>query len=320
MTNTTESSNLPSSLDGVFCAQFAANCHCLTVGEIMTREVVTATPEEAVFNAAKKMSDNSVSCVVVMDADQVVGILTDRDILDGIAGNNHDFRRLRVAEQMSAPVEAVSPGMSVMAAGTVMTSKRFKRLPVVEECRLVGIVTQTDITRGLISISPRQEVGAIMTTQVVTVTVDATLTEAARIMASRGISCLVAMNGSQATGIVTEKDLLRRTVALQRDPSTTRVAEIMSVPLVTISPQYSVLGAGRKMDKLRIHRLLVTEGSTVCGVVTQTDILQAIRDELQRLDRQRKQVAGELDGFIRSAMQHLEQLRASLSRSDESST
>lgn len=286
----------------------------LRVSDIMGREVVTANADDSVCAAAKRMSENNISCVVVMDHETVIGILTDKDILKGIAADTTDFHRLRVGQQMSRPAVVVSPQESVVVAGHTMEAKGIKRLPVVDAGSLVGIVTQTDVMRGLISVSPLGSVSEVMTEKVIMVETAATVAEAARIMATGGISCLIAIHHNEVAGIVTEKDLLRRIVALHKDPVTTQVVDIMSFPLATIPPTYSVLSAGRKMDAMRLHRLVVMDRTKrVCGLITQTDVMRAVRREIERACRP---FEAEVGALVDSLIDDTERLRALLGRMD----
>ncbi len=285
----------------------------LRIRDIMSCEMVTVTSEDSVFSATKKMSDNNISCVVVVDDEMVIGILTDKDVLKGVAGSDTEFHRLRVSDRMSSPVETVSSDTSVIAAGKVMEVKGIKRLPVVDSGQLVGVATQTDVTRGLISISPLKAVSEIMSTEVLTVDTGASVAEAARIMASNGVSCLVATHHKGAAGIITEKDVLRRVVALRRDPNQMQVVDIMSFPMVSIPPDCSVLSAGIKMDQMHLHRLTIMADNEVCGIITQTDIAVAVRAELARLQLQQSDLTSRLRDIVRYISQDMETLQTFLS-------
>jgi CBS domain-containing protein len=255
------------------------------------------------------MSENNVSCLVVVEEENLAGILTDKDMLRGVAIEDTDFRRIHVGEFMTSPVEVAPPQTTVLSAGEIMETKGIKRLPIVDDHTLVGLVTQTDITRGLVSISPLTSVSGIMTNDVATVDTTATVAQAAQAMSAGGISCVVAIHRQTIAGIVTEKDMLRRVVALHKDPATTKIADIMSFPVVTISPAFSVLSAGKKLDQMHLHHVVVTDGNRVCGIVTQTDIMQAVRAELQRLEQQRRTLASELDSLTRYIMRDVARLR-----------
>lgn len=285
--------------DAILPHRLQANRKRLKVSDIMGREIITASTDDSVLAAAKQMSENNISCVVVTDDEMVIGILTDKDILKGIAADDTDFHRLRIGQRMSSPAVVVPPDELVMVAGRTMESKGIKRLPVVDGGALVGIVTQTDVMRGLISISPLGAVSDIMTTNIATVDSGASITEAAQIMTANGISCLIAMHREEVAGILTEKDLLRRVVALHKDPVTTQVVDIMSFPIVAIPPSYSVLSAGKKMETMRFHRLIVMDRNRkVCGIVTQTDIMRAVRSELERMEQDHVPFNAELQAVI----------------------
>ena len=284
----------------------------LRVQDIMSHEMVTVTAADTVLTAARKMSQNKVSCVIIVDDQMAVGILTDKDVLKGIAGHDREFHRLRVEERMSSPVQTVEPEASVVKAGKIMEDHGIKRLPVVDGGTLVGIVTQTDIARGLVSISPLKAVSDIMTTDVVNVSAAATVAEAAQAMTSQGISCLIATHHQGVAGIITEKDLLRRVVALHKDPARIQVVDVMSFPIVAVPPDYSVLSAARKMDLMHLHRLVVMADNQICGIVTQTDITKAVRAELERLQQAQRMSTAELNTAIDDVIAGLSRLQVLL--------
>lgn len=292
----------------------------LEIRDIMSRETITVTTDDTVLSAARKMSEGNVSCVIVVDNEMVIGILTDKDVLKGVAGHDREFHRLRVDERMSSPVEVVSPENSVIAAGKIMETRGIKRLPVVEAGHLVGIVTQTDIARGLISISPLKAVSNIMTTNIATVDAATTIAEAAQLMSAKGISSLIALHRHGVTGIITEKDLLRRVVALHKDPMQVQVVDVMSFPMVSISPSYSILSAAKKMEMMHLHRLVVMADNQIYGIVTQTDITRSIRAELEHLQQQQRDSTAELSTLVGYVMEDLERLQVFLNETSCLST
>jgi len=282
----------------------------LKVRDVMADTVVCATPSETVLAAIKKMSEHRVSCVVIVKDDRVVGILTERDVLRGVAAESRDSTRSRVAERMSSPVVSVDPDAPVLDASELMRARGVRRLVVGDGIHLLGLVTQTDITRGLTSQRLSRNVGDIMSTNVVTVNASATVAEAARLMTSRNISCVVVMNRDEPAGILTEKDVLKRVVALHRDPSTTPVQDVMSHPLVSSSPDHSILCVSRTMDRMRIHRLVVKENKQVCGIISQTDILDALRKELEELRAAQALHQSKLNRLVDSTARNLSSIES----------
>jgi len=285
-----------------------ASSQDLKIRDVMSKDVVTTMPGDTVFDAAKRMSEAGISCLVVTDGQRVIGILTERDVLRAVAGGLVDLHRITVAQAMSSPVQPVSPALSILTAGRIMEARQIRRLPVLEDRQLVGIVTQTDITRGLVTLIPLKSISDIMTREVATVAADASVAEAARIMASKRISCVVVTRQDEPAGILTEKDLIRRVVTVQRNPAETRVTDVMSSPITTVPPDYSVLGVSRKMDALHLHRLVVMDAGKLCGILTQTDIMRAIRVGLERVENERWGWMTELAMQVRSTIDNLQKL------------
>jgi CBS domain-containing protein len=210
---------------------------------------------------------------------------------------------------MSRPVISVDPETTVLAASKLMGSKNIKRLLVSREQQPAGIVTQTDITSGLISMSPSRYVVDLMTREVVTIDETATMTEAAQIMAANGISCVVIQRAGKAAGIVTEKDIVQHVARSHGDPTSASVTEMMSFPIVTVPPSHSVMSASRMMDQFRIHRLLVGSTTDIQGIVTQTDVIAATQRKLEEARRARSQHHAEMGHLVIAALTNLSSIR-----------
>jgi signal-transduction protein with cAMP-binding, CBS, and nucleotidyltransferase domain len=148
-----------------------------------------------------------------------------------------------------------------------------------------------------------------MTKHVASVHIDATAMEAARLMSCSSISCLVVLHRQEIAGIVTEKDLLKRVVALHKDPNQTRVVDVMSLPVVTVPPSCSILSASKKMETLHFHRLLVADDKTICGIVTQTDIMRAVRGSLEAVESRQRTLEMELADLLQQAIGEMQRVR-----------
>jgi len=253
----------------------------LEVGDIMTEDVATVRPGSSVVSAANIMSDKNISCIIVSDNGDLSGIITETDLLKRAVADSNDFRKMKVEHIMSSPVRSVPCNLSVLEASRIIEDENIRRLVILEEERLVGILTQTDIVRVLTSYGMWKNVSELMTSDVAVIAASATVKEAAEVMASRDISCLVAMDKDDVVGIFTERDLLKRVIALKRNPAQTILKNVMSSPVMSIPSNYSIPSASKMMEKMRIRRLLVMHDKTLLGVVTQTDILKAIKNRLQ---------------------------------------
>jgi CBS domain-containing protein len=117
-----------------------------TVGELMTTEVVTVAREATVRDALRAMIEHDIGSVVVAERDTAVGVFTERDVtrhlLTDAALLEEPIHRL-----MSSPPITAAPDDQVADAFELMNGKRIRRLPVVDDGRLVGIVTEGDLRR-----------------------------------------------------------------------------------------------------------------------------------------------------------------------------
>jgi len=253
----------------------------LQMADVMSKDVASISQYETVVSAAKLMSEQKLSCLAVLDKAQVVGIITETDMLRRVANHGPRLYQKHLAQIMSSPVECAPSDLTLLEASDLMNERQIKRLPILEQGVLVGMVTQTDLTRALTSYGLWRDVSEIMTEDVATIQGTASAEVVARVMASRRISCIVVLDADKVTGILTQKDMLSHTVAVQKDPASIQVQAIMSSPVTSVTPGYSVFSASKLMEGMNIRRLLVMEGERLCGVVTQTDVFRAVKGKLQ---------------------------------------
>ena len=116
------------------------------VQNIMKHQVITVDSSVTVKDAAKIMTDAGVGCVIVMDQNIAVGILTERDFVRKIIAREKSLST-PVKEVMSSPLIVINPDESVWELAEIMKLRRIHKVPVVRENRLVGIVTTTDLTK-----------------------------------------------------------------------------------------------------------------------------------------------------------------------------
>ena len=267
--------------NGYPCALTATSRTWLTAGDIMSEDVATVSPGDSVVSAAEIMSTKNMSCLIVLEDGNLSGIVTETDMLKKAVAGPNDLCGMKVEQIMSSPVRSVSRGLSVMETGEIMEVENIRRLVVLEDGRPVGVITQTDMVRALASYTLSKEVSEIMTNDVAVMPSSASVKEAAEFMASQDISCLVAMDNDTIVGIFTERDHLKRVIAAKRDPDQTSLKDVMSSPVVTVPSVYSILSTRRLLEKTGIRRLVVVDNETLCGVVTQTDILKSVKARLQ---------------------------------------
>ena len=118
----------------------------MLVKEIMTRNVISVRPDRPLREAAEIMADNHIGCLVIRSDRKIEGIITDRDILVFIADESHrNLDSYKVKDAMTEYVITIGPDKPVEKAVQIMTGNRIKKIPVLDDDRLVGIITMSDI-------------------------------------------------------------------------------------------------------------------------------------------------------------------------------
>jgi CBS domain-containing protein len=123
----------------------------LKVKDVMVKDVVSIQSDQTVLNAVNLMNENKIGCLVVLENGIVVGIVTERDMMERVVAVSAEPAKTFVRQVMSKPVVTVEPETLLEEAVELMFEHRIKKLPVVErsdtDARLVGLVTLTDIAR-----------------------------------------------------------------------------------------------------------------------------------------------------------------------------
>jgi len=116
----------------------------MKVKEVM-KNVKTVLAGSSVRDAARKMNESRIGCLVVINGKKLMGIVTERDILSKVTANDKIPSRMKVSEIMTSKVITVNPDSFIDDAVYLMIKNKIKKLPVMEDGELVGILTATDI-------------------------------------------------------------------------------------------------------------------------------------------------------------------------------
>ncbi len=126
----------------------------MKVGDILRNkgsEVWSVGPTDSVRDALALMAAKGIGALVVLDGDQVVGILSERDYAREVELKGRTARETAVGEIMTGKVAYVEPDNTVEECMALMTHKRIRHLPVIENGRLVGLVSIGDVVKTIIS-------------------------------------------------------------------------------------------------------------------------------------------------------------------------
>jgi len=120
----------------------------MPLSELSIKEVKTIELGETVDKAARRMAEANIGSLIVVDDENLLGILTERDILKKVVANNTLPSEVGVAEVMAFPLISMPPDVPVGIAIEKMAKLRIRRMPVVERGKLIGIVCARDVFRS----------------------------------------------------------------------------------------------------------------------------------------------------------------------------
>lgn len=122
----------------------------MTIAAILGRkghEVIRLTPESTVEEAVQCLVERHIGCLPVMEGDKVVGIVSERDVVRALGEKDASILAAPVSRVMTSPPVTVEPDMSVMTALSLMTQRRIRHLPVLENGAMVGFVSIGDLVK-----------------------------------------------------------------------------------------------------------------------------------------------------------------------------
>ncbi len=114
-------------------------------------EVWSVAPDISVYDSLKLMADKNVGALLVLEADKLIGIFSERDYARRVILQGKSSKDTRVEEIMSLEVTSVHPGQSIEECMALMTNKRIRHLPVLEGNHLVGMISIGDVVKVIIS-------------------------------------------------------------------------------------------------------------------------------------------------------------------------
>ncbi|MHC6181152.1 CBS domain-containing protein [Clostridium sp. JNZ X4-2] len=117
----------------------------MKVKDIMTKSVISLKADDTIERAAEIMEQNNIGAVPVCEGNKIIGIITDRDIAirSGVKGESYNSRTVR--DIMSSNPVTASPDMDLRDASRIMSERQIRRIPIIENESIVGIVSLGDL-------------------------------------------------------------------------------------------------------------------------------------------------------------------------------
>jgi signal-transduction protein with cAMP-binding, CBS, and nucleotidyltransferase domain len=120
----------------------------LAVRDVMTRTVVTATPDMSAAEAGKQMVENRVGNIIIVKDEGPIGIVTESDMVAKVIARNVKPGSIKLEQLMSKPLITTTSSDDIHDAVLMMAQKKIRRLPVIDDGALVGIITDADVIQA----------------------------------------------------------------------------------------------------------------------------------------------------------------------------
>ncbi|WP_271255080.1 PAS domain S-box protein [Pseudanabaena sp. Chao 1811] len=256
----------------------------------MTRERSHCHTSFSTAHIDEHLTEVRSSCVLVVEDDKFIGILTERDIVR-LSGQQIPLDQLRIRDVMVHPVVSLreSNFTDVLLTINLLQQHHIRHLPIVDEQdRLVGLITHESLRQSFkpMNLLRLRPVADVMTSNVICAAPHSSMLEIAQQMTKYKVSCIMlveplnAPSGGKSlqcpVGMVTERDLVQfQSLGLSLKDCT--AASVMSTPVFAIAPDASLRSVQEMMEQQFIRRLAVTgQQGELLGIITQSNLLQAL--------------------------------------------
>ncbi len=248
----------------------------LNVSAYMTSNPITVSHDISFFDAVTKMYKNVIGNLIVVKDNEVIGLLTERQILQYLVTEKiiHDKPMSHVATSMFTKI---SPDTSLLDAAKIRFEKKRKLL-VFDHEKLVGILTTSDMLRGLRKLSTAPKLDKVIAPTIYTCSYDDSLFEQIKLMDEKRVGSVIVTKDGKPYGIFTERDLINNILAIGADMSES-VGQYSSHPLVTAEVGINFHDAATIMADKEIKRLPLTSQGKITTIVCACDLLRAFETQ-----------------------------------------
>ena len=274
----------------------------MKVEEIMTKEVIAITPDETVQEALELMMHHHINGVVVAEGKKVRGILTETDFLRKVHLHPEALGS-KVGEVMTSPILTVSSSATIFSVVKLMLKRGIRKIPVVKEGELVGMVSFTDMLKLFHDFFAKhpdekrsislESVEKCCQKEMLVVGKQDSLESVARLMNEKNMSYVLVSEEGQAStksmlkaeeemGIITTKDLLDELYKNPHGFEHLKAINVMRTPLLTIGHTKNIAEALDVIEENSIRRLPVRSSNRLVGMLTQPPLLGAIVEYMEK--------------------------------------
>ena len=258
------------------------------VKDFMHRYLEVVPRETTVAFAAERMGVRRIGCVLVESGDPhrgPIGIVTETDLVRKVLANGADPTVTMVEQVMNSPIVTISSERAMLDASHAMETNHIRHLCVVEGEEIVGLISVRDLVRSFVDADggPVRDLdqvyrplGVLMATTLVTIRSEESVFAAAQLMREKRIGSLLTVEAGELVGIVTESDVIRKSMVANREAEGIRVSAVMSSPLLSIDINRTIRDASKMMAERAVRHLGVTENGKIVCVLSIRDLVKMV--------------------------------------------
>ncbi|MFX1487308.1 MAG: CBS domain-containing protein [Promethearchaeota archaeon] len=268
----------------------------MKVDTVMSKPPITVDKDQLISHALDLMEKNEISQLLVTDEDRLVGLLTEKSIADRLGSSRLDSLQassIHISAAMVSDFETIDPKADIVHAAEEMLETGCSALPVVENDKLKGIVTMTDMIKLCVEVQDLF-VGQIMKKDVFTVAPQSRVIHARRLMIDHGLVALPVVERDKLVGMVTERTIayamgaFREIVPEKHQDARIKhllVVDIMRKNPPSIHPDVEVGGAAKLMLEERAKSLPILDyESRIVGILSPQEFVSLVSRNLTKLD------------------------------------
>ena len=242
----------------------------------MEESILSITPSASAKEAAELMYKNSISSLLVGEADNYSGFLTDTDLTRKLVAKNRDPEQTSVSAIASASVISMDADRSMADAYACMKEKNIRHLAISDNDKIAGILSIKDFANYYHNKhSPdgdeKGEIQYFMQNSIVNIESYETILVAAQKMAEKKVGALLVTEMGKAKGILSESAITMDVIAQGLDVATNKVSSILSRQLVTIEYSQSMSAAYQLMRDKNVRHLFAIRGKKIVGMLSIKD-------------------------------------------------
>jgi CBS domain-containing protein len=257
----------------------------MKVKDVMTEDVIFVDKDVELKYVLKLMKKHEITKIPVVEDKKLIGIITDNKIafkLGSIRSRGVPASRLHASSVTDKEIDIVSPDTEIEAILKKVGEPGATMLPVVENEKLVGVVTKADL---LPLVDCNKKLKEIMQKKLHTISPDDRVIHARRMMIDENVARLPVVDQGTLVGIISDTEItfalasVKRSISLGRQKHALdelRVEDVMKTPTIWTEPGMTASEAAKVMIKNNIGSLPLIENNKIVGIITRTDLIKTI--------------------------------------------